>query len=104
MPISSIILTLAPDDARRDSALDALAAHNSIDIGAQHGLRVPIVVDTPDSDADRAVWQWLHDLDGVTFVDLVTAYFVDDDDDSAQDDDAAKLAAPPQQFNAGVRP
>lgn len=104
MPISSIILTLAEDDHRRRAALDAIAAHASIEIGEQHGLRVPIVVDTPDSDADRAIWQCLHDLDGVTFVDLVTAYF--DDDESTRDADgrASITETPPHQFNAGVRP
>ena len=73
MPVSGLVLTLSTDTLKRESALAALRRHRCIEIGQASEHRLPIAVDTPDSDADRQVWSWLHELPGVEFVDLVCA-------------------------------
>lgn len=75
MPISGLLITLDRDPAKRADALAALQRHPSIDLGEGEDHRIPIVVDTPSSDEDRAVWNWLHELPGVTFVDVVYVHF-----------------------------
>jgi nitrate reductase NapAB chaperone NapD len=75
MPISGLLITLDCDPSKRAEALAALRQHPAIDIGEGEAHRVPIVVDTPSSDEDRAVWDWLHDQPGVAFVDLVYVHF-----------------------------
>ncbi|MCC5785710.1 MAG: hypothetical protein JJU33_03305 [Phycisphaerales bacterium] len=82
MPVSGLILSLSDDRRLRDGALEAINQHNAVSLGEMQGLRLPIVVDTADSDADREVWKWLHELPGVLFVDLVCT---DASDDAPQD-------------------
>lgn len=78
MPISGLLITLDRDRSQRASALAALRDHPSIDVGDGEDHRVPIVVDTLSSDEDRTVWEWLHELPGVMFVDVVYVYFDED--------------------------
>ncbi|TVQ62275.1 MAG: hypothetical protein EA379_05430 [Phycisphaerales bacterium] len=73
MPVSGLVLTLSRNDADRAAALTALDRREGVSIGEPQGHRLPIVVDTPCSEDDRAVWEWLHTLPGVLFVDLVCA-------------------------------
>jgi len=86
MPISGIILTLTADPDRRAVAMASLERHAMIEVGEERGLRRAVVVDSPDEETDRSVWQWLHEIDGVTFVELVSVYF---DRDQPSDDDSA---------------
>lgn len=73
MPVSGLVLTLSLNAPDRAAALDALRRHPSIEVGEAQGHRLPIVVDTPASDDDRAVWDWLHAQEGILFVDVVCA-------------------------------
>ena len=93
MPVSSMIVTLAHEDAACTVALRQLRAHPAIELGEGDDHRFPIVVDTPDADADREVWAWLNDLEGVAFVDLVSVYFDDGDDDDPSRD--PHITSPP---------
>lgn len=78
MPISGLLITLDRDSDKRARALAALQHHHAIDIGEGRDHRVPVVVDTPSSDEDRAVWDWLHEQPGITFVDVVYVHFDQD--------------------------
>lgn len=78
MPVSGLIISLSEDRRERDGALQAIKHHNAISTGEPQGLRLPVVVDTPCSEADREVWLWLHELPGVLFVDLVCTDASDD--------------------------
>ncbi len=71
MPVSGLVLTLSREDSCRREALSALCEHALIAIGELAAHRLPIVVDTPNSEEDRAIWEWLQELPGVLFVDLV---------------------------------
>jgi len=71
MPVSGLVLTLSREELCRRKVLAALCEHASIAIGELAAHRLPIVVDTPNSEEDRAIWNWLQELPGVLFVDLV---------------------------------
>jgi len=75
MPISGLLISLDRDPARRAEAMDALHQHPAIEIGEGEECRVPIVVDTTSSQEDRAVWDWLHQQPGISFVDVVYVHF-----------------------------
>jgi hypothetical protein len=83
MPISGLLITLDRDPSKRTSAIAALQQHPSIDLGEGEDHRLPIVVDTPSSDDDRAVWDWLHEQPGITFVDVVYVHFDEDEHEEA---------------------
>jgi nitrate reductase NapAB chaperone NapD len=75
MPISGLVLTLAEDATRRQAALAALEQHPAIRVGQPAGHRLPIVVETADSQEDVQIWDWLHTLPGVVLVDVVMVHF-----------------------------
>lgn len=79
MPVSGLVLTLSEVLSDRQRAIDALKHEPAIHLGPIQGHRVPIVLDTPSSDADKTMWEWLHMLPGILFVDLVST-------DSSADD------------------
>ncbi len=82
MPVSGLAITLMSDPKTRRDALSALESSQYIDVGELVGNRLAIVIDTPDSGTDRDLWQWLNDLPGVAFVDVVSVHMADDDQDA----------------------
>ena len=78
MPISGLVITLSEKARERSVALAALAEDRRIEIGEATESRLPIVVDTPSSEEDRHVWEWLHNLPGVVFVDVACIHFDDE--------------------------
>jgi len=78
MPVSGLVLTLGELDSERDAAVHALRDRPEITLGDAQGRRLPIVVDTHCDDEDKAIWEWLHELRGVLFVDLVSADLSED--------------------------
>jgi len=77
MPISGLVITLSDDARLRDAALAELSHHPAVSLGPLTGQRLPIVVETPDSDADRDVWEWLSALPGITLVNIAVVHFTD---------------------------
>ena len=77
MPILSAVLTLQPDPALRAATLSWLHAHPDVTVGEAFGERLPIVLDTPDRDRDRQLWQALERLPGVAHLAVVSAHFSD---------------------------
>ena len=75
MPISGLIVSLAPEDASRHQAIDAIESEPRIDVGVIESLRMSIVVDTKSSEEDKVVWNWLQDLPGVVFIDVAMVGF-----------------------------
>jgi len=91
MPVSGLVLTLTDAAPLRAQALATVREHPAVDVGEPHGGRVPIVVDTPDSSADRDIWEWLGAIPGVLFVDLVCT---DASEDPLGGDGAGEHGAP----------
>lgn len=97
MPISGLVLTLSSESRLRDAALRALSDHRSIEPGNAERNRLPIVVDTPTSYDDKGVWEWLHELPGVLFVDLVCT-------DNSEDEITPELPSPEIPRSPGPAP
>lgn len=75
MPISGLAITLSGDPVAGREALEAMRTHEALMPGELIGSRLPVVVETPDSEQDREVWDWLHALPGVVHVDVVYVHF-----------------------------
>ena len=84
MAISGLVVTLADDDAAADAAVARMGADPRLTLGDRFGHRLAVVVDTPSVDADRALWDELRQMSGVTFVD-VTFVYLDTDPASSED-------------------
>jgi hypothetical protein len=79
MPISGLVLTLAPAGPVRDAALAALAADSRVTLGAlvEPGAVLPVVTETTDAAAHEALWRRLAAIDGVLQVRLAFHDFSD---------------------------
>lgn len=69
MPTSGLVLTAERPEHIRP-ILAALAGEQSIAAGEPVGLRLPVVLDTPDKATDKRVWSWLSSLPGVVSIDV----------------------------------
>ena len=94
MPISGLVLTLSDDPTLRASALEAVSGNVKIEPGRLARQRLPSVVDTASSCEDKAVWEWLHELPGVLFVDLVSADYSEDEPEPPMRDQEAVSHTP----------
>lgn len=84
MPISGLVIRLAPSDALARDAVAQLDAHEHIELGpCEHG-RLAVVVETPSQELDKQLWIWINDLPGVEFVDVVYVHLDDDDVESGE--------------------
>jgi nitrate reductase NapAB chaperone NapD len=83
MPISGLVVTLSPQSGEHESVVQQIRNHRHLQAGPRQDLRLPVVVDTPDREADKACWQWLNSLPGVHQVDVAFIHFEDDDPEAA---------------------
>lgn len=77
MTISALVLTL--DQLRMAPTLAALGADPRLELGEPIVNRVPVVVETADCAAGRALFDELRDTPGVAFVDVVMVDFSEED-------------------------
>ena len=77
MPVSGLVVSLAESPELRQLAIDAIDQESRIDIGVIESQRMSIAVDTHSSEEDKELWQWLTNLPGVDFVDVVMVGFED---------------------------
>ncbi|MBX3435254.1 MAG: hypothetical protein KF847_18195 [Pirellulales bacterium] len=69
MPTSGLVLTAErPEDLM--PILAALAAEPAVECATPRGVRVPLVLETPDKQTDQRLWDWLRRLPGVANVDV----------------------------------
>lgn len=73
MPVVGLIVTLSPDPAAAESALAWLGKDQRFTLGPVDGLRVAVVLDTPDREADEAAWDDLAAVAGVAHAEPVYA-------------------------------
>lgn len=98
MPVSGLVVTLKPDSPADGQdkikilnssvmvagspvaeSLQQIQRHPNFQIGDRQGLRLPVVLDTPDKETDKRCWLWLNDLPGVHHVDVAFIHFEDRD-------------------------
>lgn len=81
MTISSLLLTLSPEESARRQALATLAADPRLTLGEPIGDRLPLVLETPSAREAAQASEALLDVTGVTFVELVTVHFEDQEEE-----------------------
>ena len=75
MPVSGLVVSFTDQPALREKAMDAIRDEPRIEIGVAKSRRMAIVIDTASSDEDKQLWNWLQELPGVVFVDVVMVGF-----------------------------
>ena len=78
MPIVGLVLTLAEEPQLAHEALDWLARDPRFTLGERAQRRVPVVLDTPDREADEVAWAELAALLGVVRADVIFAGIADE--------------------------
>ncbi len=87
MPVSGLVVTLAPPGSIPGSSPDVVIAtviekireHPNFQAGPRQDQRLPVVLDTPDKDTDKQCWGWINQLPGVHHVDVAFIHFEDSD-------------------------
>lgn len=77
MPISGIVVTLAPEVERRESALCALRDHPNVTLGEAVETRLPLVTETETMTEHDEVWSQLEKIEGVLQIRLAFHDFSD---------------------------
>lgn len=76
--ISSVICELCSDESRRQHTLAEIDGHPHLESGNLVDFRkLPVVIDAEDAKQSKSVTEWLQQLDGVEFVDVVFVHFED---------------------------
>jgi nitrate reductase NapAB chaperone NapD len=76
--VSGLIMNFSTETGPPRATLEALLAHPSVQVGEGSGHRLPIVVETSDSEQTSSMWEWLNSLPGVTLIDLAFLNFEDE--------------------------
>lgn len=86
MPVSGLIVTLSSSEAHAESARAWLKDDPRFELGAASSTssrRMPVVVDTPNSNSDKQCWTELQAHAGIEFVDVVCVYFAEPQPDAS---------------------
>lgn len=84
MPISGLVLTLSKNSADRERAIQAIQQEPRVEIGPTVSNRMAVVLDTQSTDEDKQLWNWLSDLSGVVFIDVVLVGFEQSDESPSE--------------------
>lgn len=84
MPISGLVVTLAPPSADTDRAMAWLSEDTRFTLGqpeAENTRRLPITLDTASRAEDKQCWEEMQAHPGITFVDVACVFFDEDEDE-----------------------
>lgn len=70
MPVSGLVLSLCDDVAVRDTTLAMIEREPLITTGPCRANRLAIVLDTPSSEEDKRLWNWLNSLPGTILLEV----------------------------------
>ncbi|WP_425398689.1 hypothetical protein [Aeoliella sp.] len=85
MPTSGLVISTS-QDADLQPLLAALGTRDCITCGEALSGRLPIVTVTAGKSEDKALWDWLWSLPGVTSVDIAFIYLEDEVSPTTADD------------------
>ncbi len=80
MPVSGLLITLSQEPEARDSALVDLRSRPELTVGEPSCCWLPVATETPDVKSGRDLHEWLEQLWGVEFVDVIYVCFDDSND------------------------
>lgn len=70
------------------AVIEQVQQHPRFQVGELQDNRLPVVIDTPDKQADKDCWAWLNNLPGVHHVDVAFIHFEEADAFAHQSCDA----------------
>lgn len=82
MPVSGLVVTLAPPGPDADAAAVWLRSDDRFAVGEPEPAtprRLPVTLDTADRDADKRTWEAMQDHPGIDFVDVACVFFEEDE-------------------------
>ncbi len=82
MPISGLVVTFESSAGDHPEAIDLIRAIPEVEIGASHGCKLAIVVDSSDRRRDQEIWNMVQELPGVSSIAVAMVAFDDDDRNS----------------------
>ncbi len=91
MPVSGLVATVEPS-ADVEAVRLALGREPAVQLGKTDGRRIPLVVDTPDPQTDKRVWQRLNAVPGLLHLDVVFVGFDEDRQPDCQHNPALEIA------------
>jgi hypothetical protein len=71
MPVSGLVITLAPRACAAGAALRALGAEPALALGPQRGRRLAATAETPSPEDDGDLFERVRKIPGVEHVDVV---------------------------------
>ena len=77
MPVLGAVVSLCEEGPQRQQALEFLAAHPAITVGAPQVQGLPVVVESSSRTEDREIWKALESQPGILFLALVYVDFSD---------------------------
>lgn len=77
MPVSGIVVTLDERPEARAEAMARLDGDARLTLGPATHLKLPVVIDTSDAEAQQRAWDDVEATPGVRFVELVYHDFSD---------------------------
>lgn len=75
MPVSGLLITLTTDDRLAAEVVQRLQTRREILPGERQQQWLPVAVDGRDETHSREVHDWIVQLPGVAFVDVVSVHF-----------------------------
>ncbi len=78
--MSGLVVTLSNDATARAAAVERIAGHPAISAAAVKDHWLPIAVEARDQRESRAIHDWLMALEGVEYVDVVSANFLPEEE------------------------
>ena len=101
MPVSGLVVSLSQESEARAAAIEALGRETQLTLGELEANRLAVVLDTPSSQEDRRVWDWLNTLPGVSLVEVAFVGFETPEDlrsDQVIDPSDAENTDPPHDW------
>ncbi len=77
MPISSLVVTLEPEQQQQSRTLRSLAALGGVTCGRRVGSRLPLVLEASTLRESERTFEVIRELPGVLLLDLVQLNFED---------------------------
>lgn len=75
MTFSGLLLTLSPDEPLAEAALAELSRHPAVTLGPRRERWQAVALEVTDESRTRGAHDWLLELPGVDFVDVVSVHF-----------------------------
>ena len=82
MPVSGLVVTLAPPGREAEQAVDWMRRDTRFTLGQPEPAsprRLPVTLDTADRAQDKDCWEQMQAHRGITFVDVACVFFEDED-------------------------